>query len=80
MVPLPLRPMEAEMKIRCAALAHDCVPKRSRRHYSYDESLDEPPRLIADEPVEVEREVPAEENESVEGTEGNDSDSPVFEE
>jgi hypothetical protein len=68
------------MKIRFVALACDCVPKRSQRHYSYDESLDEPPRLIADEPVEVEREAPAEENESVEGTEGNASESPVFEE
>ncbi len=68
------------MEITSVALAHDCVPKRSKRHYSYDESLDEPPRLIADEPVEIEREAPAEENESVEGTEGNDTESPVFEE
>ena len=44
------------------------VPRR-RRHYSYDESLDEPAKLIADEPVEVERETPAEENETVESVE-----------
>lgn len=68
------------MKIGSAALGHDCVPKRSRRHYSYDESLDEPPRLLADEPVEVECETPAEERESVEGTEENNSEPPVFEE
>ncbi len=68
------------MKIGSTALGHDCVPKRSRRHYSYDESLDEPPRLLADEPVEVERETPAEESESVEGTEENNSEPPVFEE
>ena len=39
-----------------------------------------PPRLLADEPVEVERETPAEESESVEGTEENNSEPPVFEE
>ncbi len=68
------------MQMNSAALEHAFVPKRSRRHYSYDESLDEPGKLIADEPVEVEREAPAEENESVEGTEENDSGPPVFEE
>lgn len=68
------------MKTSSAAPGQDCVPKRSRRHYSYDESLDEPARLIADEPVEVEREAPAEENEPVEGTEENNSEPPVFEE
>ena len=39
-------------------------PKGGRR--SYDESLDEPGKLISDEPVEVERETPAQENEPVE--------------
>ncbi len=43
------------------------VPKRRQRHYSYNESLDEPAKLIADEPTEVENEAPAEENEPVEG-------------
>jgi hypothetical protein len=60
------------MKIGSATLGRHCVPKRSRRHYSYDESLDEP--------VEVEHETPAEENESIEGTEENNSEPPVIEE
>jgi hypothetical protein len=43
--------------------------------------VDEAGKLIADEPVEIEREVPAEENEPVEGTEANNStESPAFEE
>ncbi len=57
------------------------VPRRRQRHYSYNESLDEPAKLIADEPVEVEEEAPAEENESVERIEVNNSvEPPAFEE
>jgi len=52
------------------------VPRRRQRHYSYNESLDEPAKLIADEPVEVEEEAPAEENESVERIEVNNSVEP----
>jgi len=64
-----------------AAMEDAFVPKRRQRHYSYDESLDEPGKLIADEPTEVEGEAPAEENEPVEGTEANNSvRSPAFEE
>ncbi|MEX0751799.1 MAG: hypothetical protein WD073_02605 [Xanthobacteraceae bacterium] len=56
-------------------------PKRRKRHYSYDESVDEPAKLIEEEPVEVEKEVPGEENEPVEGIEENNKpDLPVFEE
>jgi len=56
------------------------VPRR-QRHYSYNESLDEPAKLIADEPVEVEEEAPAEENEPVERIEVNNSVEPAaFEE
>jgi hypothetical protein len=56
-------------------------PKRRERHHSYDESVDEPAKLIEDEPVEIEEEIPAEENESVEQVEENNkSDSPAFEE
>ena len=55
-------------------------PKTRDRHYSYDESLDEAPKLIEQEAVEVEEAVPAEENESVE-RDGEDKkpDSPAFE-
>ncbi len=57
------------------------VPKRRQRHHSYDESVDEPPALIADESVEVEAEIPAEENEPVERIERDDADAPpAFEE
>jgi len=57
------------------------VPKRRQRHYSYDESVDEPARLIADEPVEIEAEIPAEENQPEERSEQEDKSAPpVFEE
>jgi hypothetical protein len=57
------------------------IPKRRQRHYSYDESVDEPAKLIENEPVEVEAEVPAEENEPVERIEREDEPaSPAFEE
>lgn len=56
-------------------------PKRRRRHYSYDESVNEAAKLINDEPVDVEHEVPAEENPSEQGVEPQDkSSSPPFEE
>lgn len=57
------------------------IPKRRQRHYSCDESVDEPARLIENEPVEVEAEVPAEENQPIERSEQDDkSASPAFEE
>jgi hypothetical protein len=69
------------MKAEAVAMAHVIVPKKRQKHYSYDESLDEPGKLIADEPVEIECENPAEENESVEGIEANNSEEPpAFEE
>jgi len=56
-------------------------PKKRDRHHSYDESLDEPPKLIEDEPVEIEEAVPAEENPSVENSdEKKEPDSAAFEE
>ncbi len=57
------------------------VPKRRRKHYSYDESLDESARLIADEPTAIESETPAEENEPMERAEENiPAETPAFEE
>lgn len=57
------------------------IPKRRKRHYSYDESVDEPAKLIEDEPVEIEHVVPGEENEPVEGIEEDNKPAPaVFEE
>ena len=56
-------------------------PKRRERHYSYDESVDEPAKLIEDEPVEIEQEGPVEENEPLQRIEENSNlDSPAFEE
>jgi len=69
------------MTTRSAGISCTIVPKRRRRHYSYDESLDESAKLIADEPVEVEKEAPAEESEPVETAEQDDSGAPpAFEE
>jgi hypothetical protein len=48
------------------------VPKRRQRHYSYNESLNEPSRLIADEPTDIEEEMPAEDNEPIEEFGPND--------
>jgi hypothetical protein len=41
-------------------------PHRTGSRRSYDEGLDKPGKLINDEPVEVEKETPAQENEAVE--------------
>ena len=69
------------MKVDSVAMERAIVPKRRQKHYSYDESLDEPGKLIADEPTAVEDEAPAEENEPVEGAEPNNTvGPPAFEE
>lgn len=56
------------------------VPKKRQRHHSYDESADEPAKLIEQETVEVEGEIPAEQNEPVEGGEGEDRPPAAYEE
>lgn len=57
------------------------VPKGRRKHHAYDEEVNEPASLIEDEAVEVEQEIPIEENESVESGEAKaNSDAAVFEE
>ena len=43
-------------------------PKEKDKHYSYNESVDETAKLDDAEPVEVEAEVPAEENEPIDPT------------
>jgi hypothetical protein len=59
----------------------DAGPKARAKHLSYDESVDEAAKAIDAEPVEIEAEIPAEENEPVEGT-ADDSEPPppAFEE
>ena len=56
-------------------------PKLKRKHHSYDESVDEPAKVIEDEPVDIEGGVPAEDNEPIErNEEDGNSETPVFEE
>jgi hypothetical protein len=54
------------MKTRDNGSASPPIPRPRQKHHSYDESVDEPAGLIEDEPVEIEGETPAEENEPVE--------------
>jgi hypothetical protein len=56
------------------------IPKRRQKHHSYDESVDEPAKVLAEEPVDIEREAPAEENEPIERVDDIDKpDSSAFE-
>jgi len=55
-------------------------PREQRKRSSYSEQTDEAPKLLEDEPVEVERELPAEDNSPVERTEPHGRPpSPLFE-
>jgi hypothetical protein len=57
------------------------IPKRRQKHYSYNESVDESAKLIEDEPVDIEKAVPAEENEPLERIDKDITpDTPAFEE
>lgn len=60
------------------AIGHKKIvePKRRKRHYSYDENVNEAAKLISDEPVDVEHEVPAEENPSEQGVGPQDKPPP----
>jgi hypothetical protein len=58
-------------------------PKRARRRdrrHSYDESLDEPAKLLQEEPTDIEEAAPALDNEPVEQSKDDRPDSPAFEE
>ena len=55
-------------------------PKQRQRHYSYDENVDQSPKLIEDEATDIEHEVPMDENESVEGQQDQGTpEPPTFE-
>lgn len=55
-------------------------PRVWRKRSSYSEQTDEAPKLLEDEPVEMERELPAEDNSPVEGTKPHGRPpSPLFE-
>jgi hypothetical protein len=51
-------------------------PKQREKHHPYNENVDEPPKLIDDETVEIERELPLEDNEPVERIEDDDTSRP----
>ena len=55
---------------------------RDRRHYSYDESTDEPAPLIERESIDIEKETPADETEPVERVKDQEEGAtpPAFEE
>jgi hypothetical protein len=56
-------------------------PKQREKHHSHNENVDEPAKLIDEEAVEIERELPLEDNEPVESIEDDDtSKPPAFEE
>ena len=57
---------ESRMRTAIAGKSSSVVPKLPQKRHSYNESVDEPAKLIEDEPVEVEQEIPAEENEPLE--------------
>jgi hypothetical protein len=50
--------------------------QKDRRHHSYDESCDEPAALIQGEPVDVEKETPADQTEPVERVRDSDIGTP----
>ncbi len=57
------------------------VPKKPIRPNAYSEGENEAPRLIEDEPVDVESDVPDTENKPVESEEPRDEpETPLFEE
>ena len=57
------------------------VPKRRQRHHSYDESVEESPKLLENEPVAVETETAAENNQPIERDEQDETPAPpAFEE
>jgi len=53
-------------------------PRGRKRHP--DESVDEPAKLIEQEPVEIEKETPSDESRPVEKIDENNADTPAFEE
>ena len=69
--------MISSLLTRCCAAG----PKQRQQHYSFDENVDEPAKLIDDEATEIEHEVPADENESIEGQQDHEKhEPPAFEE
>jgi hypothetical protein len=72
---------EAEMDPAARSANSGIIPKRRQRHHSYDESVDESSKLLENEPVAVESETPAEDNQPIERDEQDETSiPPAFEE
>jgi len=55
--------------------------QKDRRHFSYEEDVDEPPSLIEKEATDIEKENPIDDTDPVERVEDQDGTSPpIFEE
>ncbi len=55
--------------------------KKPRRRTSYSDDLDEAPSTVRDQPVEIQEEIPIEDNPSIEaGDDEQEPSPPVFEE
>ena len=61
--------------------AEKSVPKKPVRPNAYSEGEDEAPKLIEEEPVDIERDIPDTENQSIESEERQgEAEPPLFEE
>jgi hypothetical protein len=56
------------------------VPRKRPKHHSYDESVDEPAKLLEQEAVEIEKEAPSEDTRAIERIEPEDREPSSFEE
>ena len=64
-----------------AMMVEQQPPKKPVRPYTYSEGENESPRVVDDEPVEIERDIPETDNQPVEREERQDKpDAPIFEE
>ena len=62
-------------------LTHVGPKRKDRRHYSYEDDVDEPASLIKKEPTDIEKENPIDDTDPVEQVEGQEGNTPpVFEE
>jgi hypothetical protein len=71
--------MEESMEL--AMMVERQPPKKPVRPYSYSDDENESPRVVDDEPRDIERDIPETENEPIEREERQDKpDAPIFEE
>jgi hypothetical protein len=73
--------VESSMQSWKSSKQSQAGPRRRGRHDRHDESLDEAPRVLDDEPADIEQAIPVEEDESVEEIQdAEESASRVFDE